>query len=459
MAKAVSSTQPGIPFAMPPQGSGLRPVFGDPGPPIIGYTFKFLKDPLTFGRERYERYGPVSWSKAFGTKLVVLMGPDASAAVLLNRDKAFSNGRGWEYFIGPFFRRGLMLLDFDEHLHHRRIMQEAFTNERLEGYLAGLNRGIERGIAAWQPADGFRVLPAVKQLTLDLATETFMGAELGTTADRVNRAFVDAVRAGTSFVRFPVPGGRWARGLRGRRVLEEFLTGFVPDKRAGDGDDLFTALCHAASEEGNTFNDSDIVNHMIFLMMAAHDTSTITSSTMAYYLAKHPEWQERARAESVALGTPTIRFLEDLDTLTTLDLVMKEALRLVSPVPALARRAIKDTQVMGHFIPAGTLVSAGIGFTHHMPEYWPDPEAFDPERFAEHRREDKVHQHAWEPFGSGAHKCIGMRFSAVEIKAIMHQVLQRFRWSVPPDYEMPIDTTSLPVPADGLPVKLEKIDR
>jgi len=456
MSKSETATQKGIPLAMPPSGSGLRPVFGEPGPPVVGYTFKFLKEPLEWGKKLYASYGPVTWTKAFGSRLVVLMGPDATAAVLLNRDKAFSNGGGWEYFIGPFFRRGLMLLDFEEHHHHRRIMQEAFTNERLAGYLDGLNRGIERGIAAWRPADDFRVLPAVKQLTLDLATETFMGAELGATADRVNKAFVDTVRAGTSFVRFPMPGGRWAKGLRGRKVLEEFLTGYLPDKRAGDGDDLFTALCHAASEEGNTFTDADIVNHMIFLMMAAHDTSTITSSTIAYYLAKNPEWQERVRAESSALGSAAVRF-DDLDKLVSLDLVMKEALRLVAPVPALARRTVKDTQVLGRFIPAGTLTSAGIGFTHYLEKYWPDPETFDPERFAEHRREDKVHQHAWEPFGSGAHKCIGMRFASVELKAIMHQFVQRFRWSVPPDYEMKLDTTALPVPADGLPVKLERI--
>ena len=444
------------PLANPPPESELRPVPGDPGPRIVGYTFRILRDPLTFGRERYDRYGPVSWLKAFGTTLVSLMGPEACSAVLLNREKAFSNGRGWEYFIGPFFRRGLMLLDFDEHMDHRRIMQEAFTNERLAGYLAGMNDGIARGIGAWQPREGFLVLPALKQLTLDVATETFMGVELNETAARVNRAFIDTVRAGTSFVRFPVPGGRWARGLRGRRVLEEFLAGYLPSKRVGSGDDLFTALCHAKSEEGHAFTDEDIVNHMIFLLMAAHDTSKMTTTTIAYYLAKNPEWQDRVREESLALGTETLGF-DDLDKLTSLDMVMKEALRLVAPVPALARRTVKDTEVLGHFLPAGTIVSVGVGFTHYMPEYWPDPERFDPERFSEHRREDKIHPHAWEPFGSGAHKCIGMRFGTMEVKAIVHQLVQRFRWSVPDDYEMPIDTTALPVPADGLPVKLERI--
>jgi cytochrome P450 len=335
-------------------------------------------------------------------------------------------------------------------------MQEAFTNERLAGYLVGMNEGIARGLDAWEPRDGFLVLPALKQLTLDVATETFMGVELGSTADRINRAFIDTVQAGTSFVRFPVPGGRWAKGLRGRRVLEGFLTGYLPSKRVGDSDDLFTALCHVTSEDGHAFSDEDVVNHMIFLLMAAHDTSKMTTTTIMYYLAKFSEWQDRVREESRGLGAPGLS-IDDLEKLPALDLVMKEALRLIAPVPALARRTVKDTEILGHFLPAGTLTSVGLGFTHYMPEYWPEPELFDPERFAEHRREDKIHPHAWEPFGSGAHKCIGMRFGTVEVKAIVHQLVQRFRWSVPDDYEMVIDTTSLPVPKDGLPVTLERI--
>ena len=95
---------------------------------------------------------------------------------------------------------------------------------------------------------------------------------------------------------------------------------------------------------------------MIFLMMAAHDTSTITATAMAFYFAKHPEWQARAREESLALGTsqPTI---EQLDSLTTLDLVFKEAMRLVAPVPALVRRTTADTALLGRFIPKGTIVN------------------------------------------------------------------------------------------------------
>src|ERR1700682_6034848 len=94
----------------------------------------------------------------------------------------------------------------------------------------------------WDDAEAFRVYPAVKQLSLDIATETFMAAAMGPEAQRVNDAFVAAVGAGTAILRFPIPGGRWAAGLRARQVLEDFFRQSLPAKRRGDGGDLFSAL-------------------------------------------------------------------------------------------------------------------------------------------------------------------------------------------------------------------------
>jgi len=313
------------------------PVPGDGGLPVLGYTAQFVSGKLTISRERYDRYGPVSWIRVFGLKVVTAQGPDACGEVLQNRSHAFGSGPGWSFLIGPFFHRGLMLLDFDEHHLHRRIMQQAFTSERLAGYLEPMNATVADGLARWPAGDDFLVYPAIKQLTLDVATRTFMGAKLDADADRLNAAFVDCVRAGTAAVRFPVPGLRWARGLAGRKVLENFLYPQLPAKRAGVADDLFSALCHARGEGGEQFTDDDVVNHMIFLLMAAHDTITITITAIAYYLAKHPEWQERCRTESLALGMPTIRH-DDLDKLVSLDLVMKEAMRLITPLPGVMQQ-------------------------------------------------------------------------------------------------------------------------
>lgn len=434
----------------------LKPVPGDGGWPVVGYTFAQLADPLRFLRQWYDRFGEVAWSNAFGIKIYSLIGPDANQFVFQNKGDLFSSNQGWSYFIGKFFHRGIMLLDFDEHRFHRKIMQNAFKKPVLVEYLREMNPAIRHGIDAWKPREGFEVFTAIKQLTLDLATEVFMGYELGKEADALNKAFIDTVRAGTSLIRFPLPGSRWKKGLDGRKVLVDFFRSQIDGKRGSQGMDLFSQLCRAETEDGHRFTDDDVINHMVFLMMAAHDTSTITLSTMMYHLAKNPQWQEKLREESFAIGK---EFLEhdDLDQMRGMTLVMKESLRMCAPVPSVPRKTVRDCEYKGYFIPKGSLVSVTPYFTHYMREYWRDPFVFDPERFADDRREDKVHPYAYVPFGGGAHMCIGLHFADLQVKGVLHQILRKYRWSVSPDYVMPVDTTSLPVPGDKLPVKLERL--
>lgn len=446
-------------LAPPPQGSGLKPVPGVPGVPYIGSTLAVMRDPIGMARKRYEQYGPVAWGWLLGQRTCTVQGPEAAEVVLVNRDKAFASGPAWSYYIGPFFRRGIMLLDFEEHLHHRRIMQQAFTPARLRAYMEAMAPGIVRGVESWRPGPGFKVYDSIKQLTLDLAVDVFMGVRLDDAERaRVNGAFIDAVRAGTAYVRFPVPGLRWHKGLKARKALEEFFYRHLPAKRRDGGDDLFAALCAAETDDGARFTDEDVVNHMIFALMAAHDTTTITLTTMAYHLAKFPEWQERLREESLSLGKAQPSY-DDLGSFTGIDMVMKESLRILPPVPALPRKVVKDTSILGYHVPAGTMVVVPMLSNHHMAQWWPDPERFDPGRFSPERREDRVHKYAWAPFGGGAHKCIGLYFAGMQVKTILHQVLQRYRWSVPARYEWPLDTTSLPSPKDGLPVRLEPLEQ
>lgn len=433
-----------------------REIPGDPGLPLIGNTLGFMKNPNAFLERRYRKYGEVSWTHSFGIRLVTLLGPDANQFVFRNQGDLFSNNQGWDYFIGQFFTRGIMLLDFEEHRYHRSIMQAAFKKPVLVRYLDRMNPMIAQGSGRWKPSDTFRIFEHIKALTLDLATEVFVGAKLGPEADRLNKAFIDTVKAGTAIVRHPVPGLRWKKGLDGRRVLEDFFRAGIAEKRAHETDDLFSVLCHARAETGESFTDDDVVNHMIFLLMAAHDTSTITLCSIFNRLAQSPEWQERVRQESFALGK---RFLdyEDLEKMEAMGLVMKEALRMMSPVPSIPRKTVKDVHYKGYLIPRGTFVNVVPYYTHYMREWWTDPDRFDPYRFSEARNEHKRHMYQYVPFGGGAHMCIGLHFADVQIKAILHQVVQRFRWSVEPGYHMPVDNTSLPVPADGLPVKFERL--
>ncbi|HZA09725.1 cytochrome P450 [Mycobacterium sp.] len=449
-----------ITLADPPPGSDLKPVVGDAGLPVIGHMIEMFRGGVDYVYHLYQTHGPVFYAYSPALPSVVAIGPEAAQIIYANRNKDYSQ-KFWQWVIGPFFNRGLMLLDFEEHMFHRRIMQEAFTRGRLAGYVENIDRVASAVVADWPTNDArFLFHPAMKELTLDIASMVFMGHEPGTDKElvtRINRAFTTTTRAGGAIIRRGVPPFKWWRGLQARKLLEDYFAQRVKERRNAEGNDMLTVLCHTEDDEGNRFTDEDIVNHMIFLMMAAHDTSTSTSTTMAYHLAAHPEWQDRARDESARLGDGPLD-IEALEKLETLDLVMNECLRLVTPVPWAMRRTERDTELLGYYLPAGTNVVIWPSVNHRLPEVWTDPEKFDPERFAEPRAEHKRHRNAFTPFGGGAHKCIGMVFGQLEVKTVIHRLLRQYRLElIRPDYKPRYDWGGMPIPMDGMPIVLRPL--
>src|ERR1700754_545283 len=303
-------------LADPPPGSGLMPVMGDRGLPVVGHLIEMMRGGPDYLQFLYETKGPVIFGDSPVLPGVAALGPDAAQVVYSNRNKDYSQ-QGWVPVIGPFFNRGLMLLDFEEHMFHRRIMQEAFIRSRLAGYVEQMDQVVSQVTAKdWVTNDArFLLYPAMKELTLDIASMVFMGHEPGTDHElvtKVNKAFTITTRAGNAIIRTSVPPFTWWRGLKAREYLEHYFEERVKERRGKDGSDLLTVLCQSEDEDGNKFSDDDIVNHMIFLMMAAHDTSTSTATTMSYYLAANPEWQDRCRDESDRLGggPPDIGWVE-----------------------------------------------------------------------------------------------------------------------------------------------------
>ena len=446
-------------LAEPPPNSGLKPVMGDSGLPVLGHIIELFRGGPDYILHMYKTQGPVILADSPILPSILALGPDATQTIFSNKNKDYSQ-KGWHPVIGPFFNRGLMMLDFEEHMFHRRIMQEAFTRSRLSGYVEHIDRVDLAVVADWPTNDArFLFHPAMKELTLDIASMVFMGHEPGTDHDlvtKINQAFTTTTRSGGAIVRNWVPPFKWWRGLRARKVLEDYFEERVKERRKAEGTDMLTVLCHTSDENGNSFSDEDIVNHMIFLMMAAHDTSTSTTTTMAYHLAAHPEWQERCRDESARLGDGPLD-IEALEKLETLDLVMNESLRLVTPLPFNIGRpcATPSCSVITF---RGNQVGTWPGMNHRLPELWTDPDKFDPDRFAEPRSEHKRHRYAFAPFGGGAHKCIGMVFGQLEVKTVVHRLLRRYRLELArPDYKPRYDYGGMPVPMDGMPIMLRPL--
>ncbi|AXK43367.1 cytochrome P450 [Erythrobacter aureus] len=449
-----------------PSDDELAHIPGEAGWPIIGNTFRMLADPHGMAKSMVDKYGRVYKNKAFGGWNIALIGADANELVLFDRDKLFSSEQGWGPILDKLFPRGLMLMDFDHHRADRRALSIAFKPGPMRHYSGALNRGIAKRVTEWGAngsRGGMRFYPAIKELTLDLAADSFIGIPWGPEADRINRAFIDMVQASVAPVRRPLPFTQMKKGVDGRAFLVDYFTKETRRRRAeGGGQDMFSQFATAEYEDGSLMPVDEVVDHMNFLMMAAHDTITSSATSLLWLLAKHPEWQDKLRAEveSVTGGVDAdgrVRDLayEDLGKLELTEMAFKEALRFIPPVPSMPRRALRDFEYGGYRIPAGTPVGINIHWTHHSEDYWDEPEKFDPMRFTPEKVKAR-HKYAWVPFGGGAHMCLGLHFAYMQVKILMAQLLPRYRVELvggDPEWQ----AWPIPKPKDGLKIALRAL--
>src|SRR3546814_8346691 len=149
-------------------------------------------------------------------------------------------------------------------------------------------------------------------------------------------------------------------------------------------------------------------------MMAAHDTVTTSATSLVWLLARNPEWQDKLRQEVISVtggpdasGNPRPLDFDDLGKIELTEMAFKEALRMIPPVSSMPRRALKNFDYGGYRIPAGAMVGINVHYVHHSPEYWDDPERFDPMRFTPDKLRDR-HKYARVPFGGAEHICLGL---------------------------------------------------
>ena len=442
--------QPNTPLA------AIRHIPGSDGPWLVGHSLQFLADPLAFARKIHAEHGAVSRSSFLFERRVNLISADGNEFVLLDRAGNFSAYLGWEPVLGQLFQRGLMLRDGDDHRYHRRLMQPAFRKEALAGYLGRMNARIGPTVQAWLAKGSFKFYPAVKRLTLEIAADVFLDVQLQAEIDVVGKAFFDLVEASNAVNRIPVIGRLYERGLAGRRYLANLIEQRIASRRDGNGTDLLSQLCRAEDEHGKRYSDAEIVDHLIFLMMAAHDTTTSALSTIVYALSKQPEWQARLRQLAASLGR-TAPEQEDMAKLDEFDWTLREALRLYPPLTIILRRAIRDCEFQGFQIPKGTAVTVYPVATQRHAEWWTDPDAFDPERFSPARAEHRRHAFAWTPFGGGAHMCLGLHFAEMQVKAVLVPLLLAANIETAANYDMPYQLAPIVRPRDGLPLRLEPV--
>lgn len=433
---------------------------GSYGLPLVGQTFEFLPRPFDVLDRQYQRYGPVSRMSLTFQKMVVALGPEYIQELMLDRNQVYSARMGYDGPLGDFFSGGLLMRDFAEHKFHRRIMQTAFKTAAMRHYVTEMHSVIEEHVSTWDREENFLFYPHIKTLLLDVGAKVFLGQDLqsGETA-RLNQSFLDMMSGALALIRKDWPGLLYRKGMNGRRELERFFIDLVPRKRRDNGSDMASYFAKETTEDGEFFPDDVVAYHLIFLLLAAHDTTTSALTMACHHLAHHQHWQERLREEALGLGKRHLEY-DDLGTeVPQAERTFHEILRLHPPVPQLMRRTVRDTELGGFNIPAHTLVQVSPLYVHRMSEWWDNPHAFDPDRFAPGREEHKRHPFQWAPFGGGAHKCIGLHFADMLFKCVLTHVLTRYRLRCASADQYPGKIQHFPFakPTDNLPLILERL--
>ncbi len=406
----------------------------------------------------FEKHGYFFRYSAFLQDIVSLFGVDALEFVVMDKEKNFSTRLGYKPLIGPLADTSLLLMDFDEHRSHRHTLNPAFKTAVMKAYIKSMHSTFSQQTDIWKQQNSFQFYPAAKQLTLDVATGVFIGIEDKAQKAKVNTALTHMLASLISVVRLPIPGTRHYKGIKGRDYIKNMLLQQIPERKKTKGTDVFSRLCHEKNEDGVNLTDDEIIGHLMTFWIAGHDTLASALTTLTYQLGKNPEWQHKLRAEVNELELdgrqPT---MQELGKLTLCDYAFKEALRLVPPALNTPRQTLREISFNGYRIPKGVQVFTSVYGVHHDETYWPEPEKFDPMRFAPENTPKDRHKFAWAPFGGGAHKCIGMVFAQLQAKIYLLNVLSHFEIVFPENYEIQIQWLPTPRPKDGLPVTFKPL--
>jgi cytochrome P450 len=402
---------------------------------------RFEQDPVALLVESYERFGPVFTLKIFHHNAVFMLGPEANHYILVSHARNFLWRAGHMRDLIPLLGDGLLTIDGPVHRTHRKLMLPAFHRERIQAATAVMLAEIDRALGELCPGETIDIYDWTRRLALRVAMRALFGLD----PDRARAGGLNAAaefEAALSFYGRDYllqilrgPHTPFAQMMRSRQRLDALLYGEIDRRReSGErGEDILSMLLDASDEEGESLDRTQIRDEVMTLLFAGHDTTTSTVAFMFHELACNPEVLD--------------------DDATTVDMIVDETLRKFPPAYIGPRRSIDSFEFKGHRVPANAHVQYCSWASHHLPDVWPEPEAFRPQRFSEDNKA-KLPQGAYVPFGGGSRTCIGMRFGQAEIALIARGILERFRLDLQPGYELNIRQAPTISPREGLPLRV-----
>ncbi|MGN6275234.1 MAG: cytochrome P450 [Solirubrobacterales bacterium] len=425
-------------------------------------TLQVNDDPLPLLLGAYEELGPIFTLRLLHSPVVFMLGPEANHFITVAHPENFHWRESSFGDLIPLLGDGLLTIDDDYHDRARAIMMPAFHREQIEAATAAMTIEADQAIDALPAGEAVDVYAWMRNLAMRIAMRALLGLDPDEAGKGAAAAFHFERALGYYGIDFHLrllrgPGAPWRKMTASRAILDEIVFGEIARRRASpdpERRDVLSLLVDARGEGGEEFSDREIRDQVMTLMFAGHDTSTSTLTFMLHELARHPEVTRRLREEQDRVlggATPTAAQLER--EMPYLDMVLDEVLRLYPPAWIGPRRAVREFEFGGYTVPKGAYVNYCSWASHRIPEVFPEPEAFIPERFARERKA-ALPRGAYVPFGGGSRICIGKRFGQTEVKLVATKLLQRLDLGALPGRTMTIRQMPTLSPQGGLRMRV-----
>jgi len=402
---------------------------------------------------------PIMGGPDAGMEVIFLVGPEANKLVLRTNWEAFSHDDGWTPIIGDLMGHGLLNQDNPAWARSRKMWNPAFAQAYMETYLPLMQRVIAEHTATWGERGQVDLFQEAREITFHVAATALAGIDHSDEVARLQKLFYALLpRAGMMMDQAEYE--RYEReALAARDELDAILLGLIRERRSLPEDathDVLGRIVHARDDEGLALTDEEVLGHLYILLVAGHETTTTLGAWTLYLLATQPEQRLRVEEEvdSLLAGSSGPLSVEAARNLHVLDLFIREAGRLHSPVQTVPRGVVQEVEFAGYTLPPGTPVRLALAACHRLPQYFENPDAFDPDRFAPPREEDRKTPYALVTFGGGPRLCIGVNFAHIEAKALAVDVLRRYEL-VPAELEPPFEVgfITLMMP-QGMPMRV-----
>jgi cytochrome P450 len=389
-----------------------------------GNLRQMVRDPLMFFKSIASQYGDIVCYRPAPEPAYLLNHPDYIRHVLVDNNRNYTKATSSNLLFNKVVGDGLLTSEGEAWRRQRRMMQPAFHHtriEKLDGMIVEATQSMldvwQRAFESNQPIDVPREMSA---LTLTVTTRSLFGVDLG---DEV-REVGEIINRAANFLEKPSN----PRLIQSSQEFGAVVDRIIQQRKQNfkDGGDLLSSMLMVRDERSGAAMDDEQLRHQVMTLMLAGYETTASTLTWTWYLLSQNLWaMDRLRREvRETLQERPPRF-SDLERMPYISMVLDESLRLFSPAWTMGRRAIAEDEIGGYHIPANTVLAICLYTLHRHPNFWLEPEVFDPERFSPENSKGR-HKFAYIPFGAGPRQCIGNNFGLMEAALVVACILQRF---------------------------------